>query len=711
MIGNFSFARVFLSFSIIITSLLFVGCSGGIQKNGRNFSSDTAKYTNALIHETSPYLLQHAHNPVNWMPWGDDVFEKAQAENKLVLISVGYSSCHWCHVMEHESFEDEAVAELMNEKFICVKVDREERPDVDQVYMNAVQFMTNGNGGWPLNCFTLPDGRPIQGGTYYAKNQWIELLNNLAYNYEKSPERLEQYAQNVTNRIQQSELVEMAAEGVQFSPLILDTLIENWRPYFDKSDGGDQRNNKFPLPNNLDFLMQYAFHENDSAVMNHVDLTLEKMALGGIYDQIGGGFSRYSTDQKWKVPHFEKMLYDNAQLISLYSHAFQRTKNPLYKHVVYQTIEWAYREMMTPEGSFYSALDADSEGEEGKFYVWSKEGLKESLSEDDYKFAEKYYNIGVKSLWEGNHILLRSENNLNYSIKEGLGLGVVEESINRINSTLLEKRSERVRPGLDDKSLTSWNALMQIALVDAYSVFDEKIFLKAAQKNANWLLKRQLKSDGALLHTYKNGTSKIDGFLDDYSFSIISLIKLYEATFDPSYLESADKIAAYALKHFYDDKSGMFYYSSDTEGKLIARKMEIADNVIPSSNSAMANALLDLGILLDKIDYKNKAKKMLLNVSYDMSQYGSNYSNWGIIALNISHPYYEVAITGKDYLNILNGMNDYYIPNRLFMGAESESQLAILENKFMGETTIFVCIEGMCKMPTNTLIEALDQMK
>lgn len=710
MIGSNLMCKTKSTLCIFIVAVLFFSCSGNRNNSSNNTNTTTHKHTNDLVNETSPYLLQHAHNPVNWMPWGDAAFEKAKAENKLVLVSIGYSSCHWCHVMEHESFEDEEVAELMNENFVCIKVDREERPDVDQVYMNAVQLMTGG-GGWPLNCFTLPDGRPVYGGTYYQKGQWIDLLKNLDYKYEKAPEEIELFAENLTNGIQQSELIEVPVTGVQIAPGKIDTLINNWKPNFDTKDGGNMREIKFPLPNNIDFMMQYAYHNADTAIMDHVDLTLRKMALGGIYDQVGGGFARYSTDMKWKVPHFEKMLYDNAQLVSLYSHAYQRTKDPLYKHVVYQTLEWAYREMMTPSGSFYSALDADSDGEEGKFYVWSKDELKETLSADDYDFAADYYSIGLKTLWEGNHILLREKTDAEFADKMATTPSEISERARAINAQLLEKRAERIRPGLDDKSLTSWNALMLTGLLDAYQVFGEQLFLNGALLNAKWIKKNQLNKDGSLMHSYKEGESKINGFLEDYCFTIEAFIKLYEVTFDEDYLEQANQMATYAFEHFYDEKSGMFFFSSDEEGSLIARKMEISDNVIPASNSAMANVLYDLGILLDKRDYKEKAKQMLANVYADMDEYGSSYTNWAILALNVTNPYYEVAITGKNWDEKLAGLNQHYIPNRLFMGGAKESGLAILEGKFMDETTIFVCIEGACKMPTTTVPEALNQME
>ncbi len=698
-----------MKYNLIITVLLFsvfVSCVS----NGEKTEVETHKFTNELINETSPYLLQHAHNPVNWMPWGDAAFEKAKAEKKLVLVSIGYSSCHWCHVMEKESFENEEIAAIMNKNFICVKVDREERPDVDQVYMNAVELMTGG-GGWPLNCFTLPDGKPIQGGTYYQPEQWIELLNNLAYKYEKSPKEVERFAENLTKGIQQDELVTVPKVGIQFSQVTLDSLVNNWKPFLDTTEGGNLQEIKFPLPNNLEFMQQYAYHDKDSALMKHVDLTLKKMALGGIYDQIGGGFARYSTDARWKVPHFEKMLYDNAQLISLYSHAYKRTKDPLYKQVVYQTLGWAQREMMTPSGAFYSALDADSEGEEGKFYVWTKEELQKVLDPTEYKLAEEFYSVGIKGLWEENYILLRGMDNVAYAQSKGMDLKSLNQQIKTINKKLLAARNNRIRPGLDDKSLTSWNAMMIVGLLDAYQVFGEPLFLKGALMNSQWIEKSQLSKDGKLLHTFKNGQAKINGFLEDYCFTIEAYIKLYEVTFDEKHLKKADQMAQYAITHFYDQQSGMFYFSSDQEGSLIARKMEILDNVIPSSNSMMATVLYDLGILLSKEDYREKSKQLLANVYNDMAEQGTGYTNWGILALNMLNPYFEIAITGKEWQKTLKDWHSHYIPNALYMGGATSSSLEVLDGKFTNETMIYVCLEGACKRPTTTVRDALSIMK
>jgi uncharacterized protein YyaL (SSP411 family) len=693
-----STATIYYGIRLLLLFTLVTSCANS-QKTDNEIKKEH-KHTNALINESSPYLLQHAHNPVDWMPWGDEAFEKAKEENKLVLISIGYSSCHWCHVMEHESFENETVAKMMNDYFVCIKVDREERPDVDQIYMTAVQLMT-GSGGWPLNCFTLPDGRPVFGGTYYPQDQWTNILENLYTTYTQDTQKMLDYAENLTLGIKQSELIESPAPPSKFTIKKLDELADIWKSKFDTKEGGMNRAPKFPIPNNYDYLMQYGHHKNDKEILNQVDLTLTKMAHGGIYDQVGGGFSRYSTDVKWKAPHFEKMMYDNAQMVSLYSKAYQRTQNPLYKNVVFETLEWVKREMTTKEGAFYSALDADSEGEEGKFYVWSKAELKEILTEEEYLFLKDYYEINPQGLWEGHYILLRDADKV-YSEE-------IYAKIKPINLKLLSKRSERIRPGLDDKALTAWNAMMLKGYCDAYAIFKEDMFLQAALKNAKWLLKKQTKKDGSLYHTFKNGESKIDGFLDDYAFTISAYLALYEVTFDETWLTEAKKLTDYSITHFEDQKSGMFYFTSNSSGSLIARKMEINDNVIPASNSQIARVLFKLGTILNNKSYIDKSKQMLSNVYEDMHTYPSGYSNWSILALNLTNTFYEVAITGDDWSTKLNELNTYYIPNKLIMGG-TKSNLELLNGKFLSETTIFVCQHGSCQMPTNEISKAVEQM-
>ena len=701
---------------IIITSsgLLLTSCNGkAVSKNeNENMKPDTTshKYTNSLINETSPYLLQHAHNPVNWYAWNEEVLKRAKDENKLLLISVGYSACHWCHVMEHESFEDEEVAKLMNEKFICIKVDREERPDIDQIYMNAVQLLT-GRGGWPLNCFALPDGRPIYGGTYFPKDRWIQVLNNVAKEYEQSPEKVEEYAQKLTEGIKTSEMLPMIENNDPFSIDIIEAGVARLKKQVDYEEGGGNRAPKFPMPNNYEFLLQYYYHTKDKEILDFVELTLDKMAYGGIYDQIGGGFARYSTDTYWKAPHFEKMLYDNGQLVSLYSQAYQLTKKPLYKHVVFQTLEYIKREMTAKNGAFYSALDADSEGEEGKFYVWSKEELQQILK-DDYKLVEDYYNINSKGKWEGSYILLRDKSNLEIAEKHNLSKDDLIIKINTINQKLLKEREKRVRPGLDDKTLTSWNALMLKGYIDAYQVFNEKEFLDAAIKNAKFIVTSQLRKDGGLNHNYKNGISNLDGYLEDYALTIEAFISLYQATFDEKWLTHAKDLADYTIEHFYDKKTGFFFFTSNNAKGLIARKMELSDNVIPASNSSLAKGLLLLGELFYEKDYTDKATQMLKNIEAQIPQYIAGYTNWAMLMLQQVNPFYEIAIVGKNAHDKRVEFNKHYIPNKLIVGSIKESKLPLLELKHInGSTMIYVCYNKSCQKPVEKVNDALQQLK
>ncbi|NNF02805.1 MAG: thioredoxin domain-containing protein, partial [Bacteroidia bacterium] len=658
-----------------------------------------------------PYLLQHAHNPVDWYPWGAAALSKAKEEDKMILISIGYSACHWCHVMEHESFEDVEVAKIMNENYICIKVDREERPDIDQIYMNAVQLMS-GRGGWPLNCFTLPDGRPIYGGTYFPKNTWKELLIGLQDSYKKDRAKFEEYATKLTEGIKQSELLTIQDVPNEFQVDSLQSALEFWKRNIDNVEGGPDKAPKFPLPNNYQFLLRYATLTNDKELLDHVHLTLKKMAYGGIYDQIGGGFARYSTDKLWKVPHFEKMLYDNAQLVSLYSEAYQAKPDKIYKHIVEQTLTFIERELTSPEGLFYSALDADSEGEEGKFYVWTKEELKKIL-EDDYKYCEAYYNVGKKGYWEhDNNILLRDQDDKVVAQKLSVSLDELQSKISLINSRLLEERSTRERPGLDDKSLTSWNGLMISAYCDAYMVFGDKDYLQKARKAILFIGSDVISDDERLLHSYKKGIAKLDGFLEDYCFIIEAYIKLYQATFERAYLEQANFLMKRVLAEFYDENSGMFYFTSNSSESLIARKHEVLDNVIPGSNSSIARSLNLLSLYFDNKEFAMLSRQMLANVNTQFDRYPSGYSNWMQLYLEIGLPFYEIAIVGEEANSAKTNFANTYIPNKLFVGSETESDLPLLENKFIeGETMYYVCIDRTCKLPVTDFKEALEQIR
>jgi len=666
-------------------------------------------YTNHLINESSPYLLQHAHNPVDWFPWSEEALDKAKKESKLIIVSIGYAACHWCHVMEHESFEDTTVAKVMNDNFISIKVDREERPDIDQIYMNACQIIT-GQGGWPLNTVALPDGRPIFAGTYFPKDQWIKVLNQVLNYYRDNPEKAREYAQQVTDGIISSELISVKAEEKKFTEQDLATVYNNFENAVDFSKGGRKGSPKFPMPVNYQFLLNYYHLSNNDKALEAVTVTLDNMANGGIYDHVGGGFARYSTDAHWHVPHFEKMLYDNGQLVSLYSSAYQLTKNPLYKKMVYETIEWVEREMTTKEGGFYSSLDADSEGEEGKFYVWTAQEINSLLGNDAELFME-YYDINEKGNWEhGNNILRREKSAEEIAKKFNLSIEKLESAIKVLKSTVLKEREKRIRPGLDDKILTSWNALMLKGYADAYRVFGEKRFLKAAEKNADFILTKA--SDGDKLNrNYKNGKSTISGFLDDYSLTIEAFIALYQATFDEKWIKQALAWTEYTLVHFHDKQGGMFYYTSNEQEGLIARKMEISDNVIRASNSSMAKKLFMLGHYFYKEDYITMAEQMLSNVNENVKSHSTFYANWALLQTWIVSEPYEIAIVGKDHEKIRKQLDRQFLPNVFFLGGNDEGTLPLLKHKLVeGQTTIYVCRYKTCKLPVTTAEDALKQM-
>ena len=669
------------------------------------------KYTNALVTETSPYLLQHAHNPVNWHPWNEATLEKAKKEDKLLLISIGYSACHWCHVMEHESFEDSVVAKIMNDNFICIKVDREERPDVDQVYMTAIQLM-NQRGGWPLNCVALSNGKPFWGGTYFRKKDWKKQILELADIYKKDRNRVVDFAEKLSLGIQQVENIGLNTKEVNFKWEDLDNMVIPWIERFDNIEGGSNGAPKFPMPNAYSFLLKYGHLAKKSNILDHVELTLNKMAFGGIYDQIGGGFARYSVDNSWKIPHFEKMLYDNAQLASLYATAYLKFKKPLYKEVVFETLEFVERELMAKNGAFYSALDADSEGEEGKFYIWREDELKLYIHED-FEIFRDYYNVNKKGFWEhGNYILLKKQTINQISKKHKISFSMLESRIKEWKKILMEKRDKRIRPGLDDKSLTSWNGLMLKGFVDAYMVFGEEKHLDIALKNANFIANIQMQNDGKLWRSYKHRRSTINAYLEDYALVSAAFIRLYEATFDEIWLTRAEKLVSYSLENFYDENSGMFYFTSKLDPPLVVRKMEVNDNVIPASNSVMANVLFDLGTLLDNEGYKQKAFIMANNVKPEMSSYASGYANYANLILKEIAPYYEVAILGKDAHSKAMQLNQKYVPNKIFLGSFEISEMTLLQDKYVnGRTIIYVCENKTCQMPTSNVMKAQQLMK
>jgi len=696
---------------LLLTIVSFTSCKSQTEKKMTEH-----KYTNNLINETSPYLLQHAHNPVDWHAWNNETLELAKKENKLILISIGYSSCHWCHVMEHESFEDEEVAAIMNQNFINIKVDREERPDIDQIYMNAVQLIT-GRGGWPLNCIALPDGRPIWGGTYFPKKNWINALEQLSKLYNEKPEEAIAYAEKLTQGIKSADLVPFNKSDEEFTVADINASVDEWKQYMDFNLGGRKGAPKFPMPNNFQFLLRYAVRTNNSDILDYVNTSLISIAYGGIYDQIGGGFARYAVDEKWHVPHFEKMLYDNGQLVSLYSEAYQATKNELYKNIVYQSLEFIERELTNDEGAFYSSLDADSnnangELEEGAFYVWTQEEL-QSILGNDYEIFSDYYNVNNYGFWEhDNYVLIRKKDAAEISKEHSLTITDLKVKVAKWHKILLKERDKKERPRLDDKSLTSWNALMLKGYINAYSVFKEPHFLEIAIKNATFIYTKQLQESGSLNHNYKNGKSTINGYLEDYATVIDAYISLYEATFNEMWLNTAKQLTDYTFDHFFDLERSMFYFTSDEDTDLITRKMETEDNVIAASNSIMANNLFKLSHYYSNNHYLKVSKQMLNNVKANSLQYGSGYSNWLQLMSNFVGEFYEIAISGEDALDKLKEINQQYIPNKLMAGSLTDSNIPLMEGRFSkNETLIYVCVDGACKLPESSTENALNQIK
>ncbi len=651
---------------------------------------------NRLQKETSPYLLQHAQNPVDWFAWGEEALEKAKTENKPILVSIGYSACHWCHVMEHECFEKDEVAEIMNQYFVNIKIDREERPDIDAIYMDAVQAM-GVQGGWPLNVFLMPDGKPFYGGTYFPKENWVQLLKSVNNGFVNHQDELQKSAEGFTENMlfKESDKYGLIFENQVFTEADLDKMYQKLAQTFDEDWGGFEKSPKFPMPSIWQFLMRYAHLKQDKKAINHFKLTLNKMTIGGIYDQLGGGFARYSVDGEWFCPHFEKMLYDNGQLISLYSEAYTFTDEQLYKETIYETIGWLKREMTSPEGGFYSALDADSEGVEGKFYVWTKSEIDQVLGEESEEFC-KIYQVTKQGNWEhGVNILWKNQAILNSGQQENI-------------QKLLEKRAERIRPGLDDKILCSWNGLMLKGLVDAYRAFGDQDFLDLALQNA-YFIKDNFLKDGVFSHSYKNGETKIQGFLEDYATVIDAYLNLYQATFDENWLHLAEKLSLYVCQNFWDEDDQLFFFTDKNAENLIVRKKEIFDNVIPASNSMMARNLYTLGLILDREDFTELSKLMLVKMKDLLTKNVDYLTNWACLATQMVSPTAEIALVGKDFLQFRKEIDSRYYPNKILCGTENASQLPLLENRTSkpDETLIFVCYNKTCQLPVKSVEEAV----
>ncbi|NOY50112.1 MAG: thioredoxin domain-containing protein [Chlorobi bacterium] len=666
---------------------------------------------NKLKYASSPYLLQHADNPVHWQEWGEEAFAQAKKENKPLIISIGYAACHWCHVMEHESFSDEEVAAYMNENFVCIKVDREERPDVDRIYMDAAQ-MINGQGGWPLNAFALPDGKPFFAGTYFPRQRWMDILSKIHDLYVGENDKVVSYANQIANGINSHSLDEgLIKQEHDFSVENYKSLFDSWKNQIDYKLGGFNRAPKFPLPVAWEFLLQYYYLTNDKEALNPVLLTLDEMSKGGIYDQIGGGFARYSVDEFWKVPHFEKMLYDNAQLISLYANAYKITKKPRYKEIIEQTFDFIIRELSDDNGGFYSSLNADSEGEEGKFYVWARHEFNEAVADDIRELIGEYYQLKPQGNWEnGNNILLPKGDKNEFAKSKNIDFEKFDEILDRADEQLLNYRDKRERPSTDNKILTAWNGLMLNACLDAYTALGDKKYLATAIKNAEFLEKNMLEEDGSLLRNFMNGKSSIHAFLDDYAITANAMAHLYAISFDKHWLDIAETLADYSIDHFRDEKSGMFFYTSDNSENLIARTIETTDNVIPASNSIMAITLFELSHLFDNEQYFNLSKQMFAQVRNKIPEAGPWYANWAVLQGLLTYEVNEIAIVGENSVKINIELQKNYLPASIFLGGEKEN-LPLLENRLMpSRTMIYVCRNKSCKLPVESVEEALAQI-
>ncbi|NRB49390.1 MAG: thioredoxin domain-containing protein [Saprospiraceae bacterium] len=696
--------------SLYVAGLLtFYGCKA------QDTSSTDYAYTNELINESSPYLLQHAHNPVNWHPWNEKSLQKAKEEDKMLLISVGYAACHWCHVMEHESFEDTSVARIMNQHFIPIKVDREERPDVDDIYITACQMSTGKNCGWPLNAFALPDGRPVWAGTYFPKKNWIEILEYFVKLYQEDRDKLEEYATTITDGLQGIDDVPVGDKNKAFKAEDLVKINKEFVKSIDFKRGGQSGAPKFPKPSNYEYLLEQFFRTGEAQYWEAVEVTLDNMAKGGIYDHVGGGFARYSTDANWKVPHFEKMLYDNSQLVSIYAKAYQVKQKPRYKEIIEETLGFIERELTDASGGFYSSLDADSEGVEGKFYVWTKSEIDSIIGDEQIsEWFRDFYQIKERGNWEHQNIIYHEKSLAEFAASVGQEEASLKQTFGQIKAKLLEARAGRVRPGLDDKVLTGWNAMMLEGYVDAYKALGEAKYLDMALKNGQFLLENMLQADARLNRNFKDGKSSINGFLDDYALSIQAFMALYEVTFDEKWLDRSKGLADYAMEHFLDTSSYLFNYTSDLDPPLIARKKELGDGAIPSSNSSMARALFSLGTYLYEEAYQDLARQMMTNLvnTVEESQQPSFYSNWLQLYQSLATPPYEVAVVGPNAGALSKELMTSYLPNSLFLGGTAEGSLELLKDKLVeGETYIYVCQNKVCRFPVQTAAEALEQLQ
>ncbi|TDT44928.1 hypothetical protein CLV90_2007 [Maribacter spongiicola] len=694
-------------FFILIGVLVLSSCKDQNKNVSDGVEIGNHEFTNDLIHETSPYLLQHAHNPVDWKAWSEDVFKKASEENKLVVLSVGYSTCHWCHVMEEESFEDTGVATLMNDKFVSIKVDREERPDIDMVYQTALQLV-NGTGGWPMNAIIMPNGSPVFLGTYFEKEEWKNILVKFSSEYEKNPEKMTEYATMLADGVQ--EVYEQPAKqsANAITPDKFVNGITEWATVWDKQWGGNLGQQKFILPANLTMLLDYAVLQQNSEAENHVINTLDKVIHGGIYDHVDGGFFRYSTDNTWKVPHFEKMLYDNAQLVYLLSKSYKLTGNKEYKAKVEETLKFLKTEMRNEDGGYFSAMNADTNGEEGVYYVWKKEEL-QSLLGDDFELFSKYFNIEDSQVWEDGNFVLNNTTSKGEILK---AFEISEEAFDKKKeswkSTLYQARQEREKPTKDFKIITSWNALLIDGLLEAYKAFGDEKYLTEAVSVFNYLNEYNYK-DTQLVHSYTKDSKQKEVFLEDYAFLAKSAFALYEVTLDISYLQTSKELMNIGSEK-YKSTSELFFYNVSSD--LVPSIINTSDGVVPSANAIMAQNFLRIGHLEYNTEYLKKAAVMGSLITDDFESHAVSYGAWGSLLLQQVYPFYEIVVVGKDAKGMLSEINSTYIVNSIIVGSTVESDISLFKDRFdEDETFIYVCQNNTCKLPVKTVSGAYDQMK
>ena len=665
--------------------------------------------TNQLSKETSPYLLQHAQNPVHWQGWNKNLYSKNNPEKKLVVVSIGYSSCHWCHVMEKESFEDKEVASYMNAHFINIKVDREENPEVDQIYMTATQMMT-GSGGWPLNVVCLPDGKPVYGGTYHSKDQWLEVLEKIQRLYTNDPSQLETFANRVAMGIQEVNRFEVNSNPKALSKSILIEEMSYWSREWDSIHGGERRTQKFITPTKFNYLLHYQHLTQDTTIRDYLEKSLINIANSGIVDHLNGGFYRYTVDPEWKIPHFEKMLYDNAQLLGLFANAFKVFKNPVFKDRVFQIFHFLKTTFKDTDGGYYSAIDADNSQGEGRYYVFSKEEL-QTAAQEDFALLVDFYQIDLKDPFESHFYHLRQTTITPEFLKNHqLSLPSLNEKKTAWETYFRQLLDQREIPLIDNKILTSWNAQLIVGLTLAYEAFGTAEFLEEAEAIYAFIKKFAFKRN-ALYHTVQQGSPKVNAFLEDHAFLIQAANSLYRTTQKTDYLKDANLWTKTTIKEFNDAKSPFFTFTKDPV--LVSKLVSIDDNVIPSANAIMAENLWNLGQWTGEKEYQNRAQKMLEAVLPNYKEgRSSDYSQWSQLFAKYAFPHLEFVIVGPQSKRLTAEFQKYYYPNILFQSSTVDSSLPLLENRYVdGETYLYVCENKVCYKPVQTLKDALAKIR